>query len=167
MYHPPTTVSRNCAHFPKKCSSKSVAICHFSCILIIEKCTTYRFRQRAQMEEQAASSQARELVFPAQLELRSTKRLRQKNQLAPSSFQQKLSFALHPRVLNYVPKAKRTRQRHATKFLACQMECAPRRALSSPLSSRARRSLPLQRQSTPSARRRPATRRLRRGSRCR
>src|SRR5205085_12391498 len=87
--------------------------------------------------------------------------------LAPSSFQQKLSFALHPRVLNYVPKAKRTRQRHATKFLACQMECAPRRALSSPLSSRARRSLPLQRQSTPSARRRPATGRLRRDSRCR
>src|SRR5438270_244626 len=41
------------------------------------------------------------------------------------------------------------------------MECAPRRALSSPLSSRARRSLPLQRQSTPSARRRPATGRLR------
>src|SRR5260370_170882 len=42
------------------------------------------------------------------------------------------------------------------------MECAPRRALSSPLSSRARRSLPLQRQSTPSARRRPATGLLRR-----
>ncbi len=36
--------------------------------------------------------------------------------------------------------------------------------LSSPLSSRARRSLPLRRQSTPSARRRPATWRLRRGS---
>src|SRR3972149_5509124 len=39
--------------------------------------------------------------------------------------------------------------------------------LSSPLSSRARRSLPLRRRSTPSARRRPATRRLRRGSPCR
>src|SRR2546422_10835786 len=36
--------------------------------------------------------------------------------------------------------------------------------LSSPLSSRARRSLPLRRRSTPSARRRWATRRLRRGS---
>ncbi len=32
---------------------------------------------------------------------------------------------------------------------ATDMECAPRRALSSPLSSQARRSLPLQRQSTP------------------
>ena len=39
--------------------------------------------------------------------------------------------------------------------------------LSSPLSSRARRSLPLRRQSTPSARRRSATWRLRRGSPCR
>src|SRR3989454_2597981 len=57
------------------------------------------------MEEQAVSSQARELVFPAQLELRSTKRLRQKNQLASSSFQQKLSFALHPPVCK---KMKRT-----------------------------------------------------------
>jgi hypothetical protein len=39
--------------------------------------------------------------------------------------------------------------------------------LSSPLSSRARRSLPLRRRSTPSARRRSATSRLRRGSHCR
>jgi len=78
-----------------------------------------------------------------------------------------LKLRMSPFRLSETPKAKRTRQRHATKFLACQMECAPRRALSSPLSSRARRSLPLQRQSTPSARRRPATGRLRRGSRCR
>ena len=39
-----------------------------------------------------------------------------------------------------------------------------RSVLSSPLSSRARQSLPLRRRSTPSARRRPATGRLRRGS---
>ena len=43
----------------------------------------------------------------------------------------------------------------------------PRRRLSSPLSSRARRSLPLRRRSAPSARRRSATWRLRRGSPCR
>jgi hypothetical protein len=79
-----------------------------------------------------------------------------------------LSASLSPLVFSTPsPKQKERGPRHAPKFLACQMEGAPRRALSSPLSSRARRSLPLQRQSTPRARRRPATGRLRRGSRCR
>jgi len=65
------------------------------------------------------------------------------------------------------PKQTERWPRHALKFLARQMEYAPQRALSSLLSSRARRSLPLQLPSTPRERRRPATGRLRRGSRCR
>ncbi len=57
---------------------------------------------------------------------------------------------------------------HKVAFLAwCRRLTRTSSVLSSPLSSRARRSLPLRRQSTPSARRRSATWRLRRASPCR
>jgi hypothetical protein len=55
-------------------------------------------------------------------------------------------------------------QKYEVWLKSCAQELDSGAGLSSPLSSRARRSLPLRRHSTPSARRRSATWRLRRGS---